>query len=89
MAIPTDRGYVILSESPDGQLTVRISASQPVAGKADDVFAEHVGESRVRIDPSVQLVKHGKLSWTTSPVQVFVSSAGTVNITPARSAVAS
>ena len=89
MAIPTDRGYAILTETPDGQLTVRISASQPVAGRADDVFAEHVGESRVRIDPSVQLAKHGKLSWTTSPVQVYVSSAGTVNITPARTTVVS
>ncbi len=88
MAIPTDRGYAILSESPDGQLTVRVSVSQPVAGKAGDVFAEHVGESRVRIDPAVQLAKHGKLSWTTDPVQVYVSSAGTVNIAPARGSIA-
>jgi hypothetical protein len=87
MAIPTDRGYAILSEAPDGRLTVRVSTSQPVAGHAVDVFAEHVGESRVRIDPKVQLAKHGTLSWTTSPVQVYVSSAGTVNIAPARSSV--
>ena len=89
MAIPTDRGYAILSEAPDGRFTVRISSSQPTAGRSSDVFAEHVGESGVRIDPSVQLVKHGKLSWTAHPVQVFVSSAGTVNIAPTRTTVAS
>lgn len=88
MAIPTDRGYAILTETPDGRLTVSISSSKPVAGKAADVFAEHVGESGVRIDPSVQLTKHGRLSWTTNPVQVFVTSAGTVNIAPTRSTVA-
>ena len=88
MAIPTDRGYAIVTETPDGRFTVSISASKPVAGKAADVFAEHVGESGVRVDPSVQLTKHGKLSWTDSPVQVFVSSAGTVNIAPTRSATA-
>ena len=39
----------------------------------------------MRVDPGVRLTKHGKLSWTGSPVQVFVSSAGTVNIAPTRS----
>jgi len=83
MAIPTDRGYAILTKTADGKLTIGVSTSVPHAGDTHDVFAQHVGESQVRVDPSVQLVKHGRLSWTTKPVQVFVGSDGLVNIAPA------
>jgi hypothetical protein len=84
MAIPTDRGYAILNHTADGKLTVSVSTSVPHAGDAHSVFAQHVGESRVHVDPSVTLVKKGQLSWTTKPVQVFVDSAGLVNIAPTR-----
>jgi hypothetical protein len=84
MAIPTDRGYAILTRTADGKVTVSVSTSVPHAGDARDAFAQHVGESRVHIDPSVQLVNSGQRSWTTKPVQVFVDSAGLVHITPTR-----
>ena len=45
MAIPTDRGYAILSEAADGKLTVSVSTTAPVAGASRDVFAQHVGEA--------------------------------------------
>lgn len=82
MAIPTDRGYAILSEAADGKLTVSVSTTAPVAGASRDVFAQHVGEARVHIDPAVSLTKHGSLSWTTKPVRVFVGQGGLVNIAP-------
>ncbi|MEO6703367.1 MAG: hypothetical protein ABI140_17775 [Jatrophihabitantaceae bacterium] len=84
MAIPTDRGYVILSKASDGKLTVSVSTSAPIAGKSSDVFAQHVGESAVHIDPAVSLVERGALSWTTRPVRVFVGQGGLVNIAPPR-----
>lgn len=84
MAIPTDRGFVIVNRGNDGKLTVSVSTSAPLAGKSKDVFAQHVGESRVQIDPSVHFVKHGNLSWTTTPVRVFVGSDGLVNVAPTR-----
>lgn len=84
MAIPTDRGYAIVKQAPDGKLTVSVSTTAPLAGASHEVFAQHVGESRVRIDPSVHLVKNGDLSWTTAPVRVFVGSDGMVNIAPSR-----
>jgi|SwirhisoilCB2_FD_contig_31_18651457_length_490_multi_4_in_0_out_0_2 hypothetical protein len=84
MAIPTDRGYAILTQTADGKLTIGVSTSVPHAGD-NHVFAQHVGETRVHVDPSVQLVKHGQLSWTTTPVQVFVGTDGLVNIAPTRS----
>ncbi|MGI8665703.1 MAG: hypothetical protein ACR2N4_06710 [Jatrophihabitans sp.] len=84
MAIPTDRGYAILNRTSDGKLTISVSTSVPHAGDTHDVFAQHVGESRVHIDPSVQLVKNGRLSWTTRPVRVFVGSDGLVNIAASR-----
>jgi hypothetical protein len=82
MAIPTDRGYAILTRTADGKLTVSVSTSVPHAGDAHDVFAQHVGEPRVHIDPGVQLVKQGQRSWTTQQVKVFVGPDGLVSIAP-------
>lgn len=84
MAIPTDRGYAILNETKDGKLTISVSTSAPQAGEAQGIFAQHVGESRVQIDPSVRLTKRGHLAWTTEPVRVFVGPDGLVHIAPAR-----
>jgi len=85
MAIPTDRGFVIVKRESNGTTTVSISTSAPLAGESKDVFAQHVGERSIHIAPDVQLVKHGDLSWTTAPVRVFVGDGGQVNIAAARS----
>jgi hypothetical protein len=83
MAIPTDRGYVILSKDAAGRITVGVSVTPPQSGKSSDIFAEHVGEQRVAVRSGVKLVTSGNVSWSTAPVQVFVDSRGLVHIAPA------
>jgi hypothetical protein len=86
MPIPTDRGYVILSKDAAGTMTVRVSVTPPDRGRSRQVFAEHTGETRVAVDSGVRLVNSGDVSWSTTPVQVFVDSRGVVNIRPVHGA---
>jgi hypothetical protein len=85
MAIPTDRGYVILSKDAAGSITVSVSVTRPNEGRSSQIFAEHVGEARIALDNAVKLVTSGGVSWSTVPVQVFVDPKGVVNITPTSS----
>jgi hypothetical protein len=80
MAIPTDRGYAILSADESGKLTVSVSVTLPDQDGSSQIFAEHTGESRVAVDPGIPLARAGNVSWTTVPVQVFVDSRGTVHV---------
>jgi hypothetical protein len=80
MSIPTNQGYAIISAEASGMLTVSISVSRPDQGGSDEIYAEHTGERKVAVDPSIPLATSGNVSWTTVPVQVFVDSEGTVNI---------
>ena len=85
MAIPTDRGYVILSKDAAGKTTVRVSTTPPDKRGSGQIFAEHTGETRVALDSRVRLVTSGNASWSTTPVQVFVDAHGVVHIAPTHS----
>lgn len=80
MAIPTDRGYAIISVDATGKITVSVSATLPDQGGSEHIFAVHSGESKVAVHEDVALTKMGNLSWTTVPVQVFVDARGLVHV---------
>ncbi len=82
MSIPTDRGYAIITVDEAGKTTVSISASLPVRGRSEHIFAVHVGEPTVAVHKEVPLTRTGKVAWSTSPVQVYVDPAGLVHVAP-------
>jgi hypothetical protein len=79
MAIPTDRGYVVLRKNDDGTTTVMI-ATAIENGEPVNVFASHVRAAKVRVDPSVHLVGTGTQSHSNKVVEVFPGDDGVLQV---------
>jgi hypothetical protein len=79
MAVPTDRGHVILSEDANGRTTVLIGTTL-TDGAVRDVYARHAGVVSVKVHDGVRLATgpHGR--HTVDAVEVYVDTTGTVNI---------
>ncbi len=83
MAIPTDRGIVVITDESDGSQTVAIGAGVDDDGAPIDVYAKHVRVPRLVIDPAVRLVDTGLTRHSTRIVEVFHdASTGSVHIRP-------
>lgn len=69
MAMPTDRGYAVISSNEDGTVTVKVCTAiekgQPVG-----VYAQHVRAPAIRVDPGVRLVSTASYHYTTKVVEV-------------------
>ena len=85
MPIPTDRGYVVVSDEGDGTKTVSVAA-EIVSGEPAGVYAMHVGSPSVVIHPEVRLVEGRFNSFTPDVAEVFIDEAGTVHVAGVRSA---
>jgi hypothetical protein len=70
MAIPTDRGYVVITANPDGTTTLAICA-QIEGGRPVGVFARHVQQPSVQIHPAVKLAQGNGFRYTTHVAEVF------------------
>ncbi|MBE1492787.1 hypothetical protein [Plantactinospora soyae] len=79
MAIPTDRGHVILTEDAAGQTTVMVGTGL-TDGAVQNVYAKHVGAAEVKVHPGVRLANgsHGRHSLDV--VEVYVGGDDVVNI---------
>ncbi|MET7401634.1 hypothetical protein ABZS66_49960 [Dactylosporangium sp. NPDC005572] len=79
MAIPTDRGHVILTKDAAGATTVMVGTSL-TDGNVQNVYARHVGVGNLRVHPGVRLAagKHGQHSLDV--VEVFVGADDSVHI---------
>lgn len=79
MAIPTDRGHVILTKDAAGQTTVMVGTSL-INGAVQNVYARHVGAGTVKVHPGVRFAtgKHGE--HTLDVVEVFVADDDSVHI---------
>jgi hypothetical protein len=81
---PTDRGYAVLSTAEDETTTVLVCTGIE-HGKPVNVFAMHVGASRVRVDAGVRLVRGRSGRYTESVVEVVAGTDGAVHVrTPGR-----
>ena len=79
MAIPTDRGYVVLRKNDDGTTTVMI-ATEIENGEPVNVFASHVRAAKVRVHPGVRLVDTGTHLHSDKVVEVFPSDDGVLQV---------
>jgi hypothetical protein len=70
MAIPTDRGYVVITANPNGTTTLAICTGIE-GGKPVGVFARHVQQPRVQIDPAVKLAQGNGFRYTTHVAEVL------------------
>jgi hypothetical protein len=79
MAIPTDRGHVILTKDAAGNTTVMVGTSL-TDGAVQNVYARHVGAGNVTVHPGVRFAtgRHG--DYTLDVVEVFVGDDRTVHI---------
>lgn len=78
MAIPTDRGHVILTEDAAGT-TVMIGTNL-LDGEVQNVYAQHVGAGEVRVHPGVRLAEGNGGRYSLDVVEVYVGDDNTVNI---------
>ena len=78
MAIPTDRGHVILAEDTAGT-TVMIGTNL-LDGEVQNVFARHVGAGEVRVHPGVRLAEGSGGRYSLDVVEVYVGDDNAVNI---------
>jgi hypothetical protein len=77
--LPTDRGYVVITDEADGTRTVHICASIN-DGSPQNVFAQHVRSPVVSIHPDVATVQAGSSTCTTDIAQVYADEEGTVHV---------
>ena len=70
MAIPTDRGYAVITANPDGTTTLAICTAIE-GGKPVGVFARHIQQSNIQVHPNVTLAQGGGYQYTTHVVEVF------------------
>jgi len=82
MALPIDRGYVILSFEEGRKTTVSVARSRPEQGRSEDVFAVHASLSKLAVHKEVPLVGTGRLAWSTKPVKVYTDDGGLVHVAP-------
>jgi hypothetical protein len=79
MAIPTDRGFVVITDEDDGSKTVQIAVNRTEDG-LENVFAEHVRTATVKIDGDLSFEESAVGQHSTEPVQVFVDDTGVVHV---------
>ena len=85
MALPTDRGFAVLTENADGTTTVQVCTAVE-NGAPVDVYAAHVNTPTVRVSADVNLLKTGSVRYTEKIVEVFSGEGGAVYVrsTPRR-----
>jgi hypothetical protein len=79
MAIPTDRGHVILTQDAAGATTVMVGTSL-LDGEVQNVYAQHVGAGEVRVHPGVRLADGHDGRYSLDVVEVYVGGDNVVNI---------
>lgn len=79
MAIPTDRGHVLVTEDAAGGTTVMVGTSL-LDGKVQNVYAQHVGAGKVNLHPGVRLADDPDGRYSLDVVEVFVDTDNAVNI---------
>jgi hypothetical protein len=79
MAIPTDRGMLVVHPEADGTTSLSICA-KVINGKPTDVYASFRHAPGVRIDPDVVLIPHGRDQYTREIVEVSGSVDGVVSV---------
>jgi hypothetical protein len=79
MAIPTDRGHVILTKDAAGQTTVMVGTSL-MNGTVQNVYARHVGAGNVKVHPGVRFATGRDGQHTLDVVEVFVADDDSVHI---------
>jgi hypothetical protein len=79
MAIPTDRGHVILTEDTAGKTTVMVGTGL-LDGEVQNVYAQHVGAPEVRVHPGVRLANGSDGRYSLDVVEVYVGGDNAINI---------
>ncbi len=79
MAIPTDRGLVVVDVDAEGIHTVSVCA-QVVNGQPVDTFASHFTPFPVQIHPDVPVVTRGTSRYTRAIAEVFLDESGTLHV---------
>lgn len=79
MAIPTDRGYVVLTREDDGTTSVVI-CTDLIGDSPRNPYAMHPHRPSVSVDRAVELATSGKTQHTTRVVEVCVAPDGTVRV---------
>ena len=77
MALPTDRGYAVLTDNPDGTTTVRVCTSVE-NGEPVNVYAAHVNAPAVQVAADVKLFHTGAFRYTAKMVEVLNGEGGAV-----------
>jgi len=74
VSLPTDRGYVAITETGDGTRRVDIFARRSATGPTN-VFATHNGQSEVVVTSKVPFEQNGKTAFSTEIVEVWYDEA--------------
>ncbi|GAA1710682.1 hypothetical protein [Fodinicola feengrottensis] len=78
MSLPTDRGIAFILNNADGTRNVYVAAAASASNAPQDVFAMHLKQKNVKVDPAVTLIPAGTMSRTTEVVHVTGDSNGQV-----------
>lgn len=77
LAMPTDRGYAVVSSNDDGTVTVQI-ATGIENGRPVGIYARHVRAPAVRVDPAVGWVSAASYRYTAKVVEVFTGDSAVI-----------
>lgn len=77
---PTDRGYVVIQDEPDGSSTVFVAGALSHEGRPVEVSAIHTGVSNLVVGREVALTKGNSRRWSSRIVDVFDDGYGSVHI---------
>ncbi len=77
---PTDRGYVVIQDEPDGSSTVFVAGSLSHQGRPTEVSAIHTGVARLVVGKEVALSHASNRRWSSRIVDVFDDGNGAVHI---------
>ena len=83
MAMPTDRGYAVVSDNDDGTTTVMVCTGIE-DGEPINVFAMHVRQPKVAIGSDVRLIHAKSYRHTDQLVEVFVGDGAVHVCAPSR-----
>lgn len=72
--IPTDRGYVVITDRGDGDSQVDVFATMSPGGPRDR-FASHSNCPRITITAQAQFEQRGRARYSLQPLAVFYSEA--------------
>jgi hypothetical protein len=79
LPIPTDRGYVVVTQDDAGKQTVMIG-TKPNNGHPDTVYAMHVSPSGVNVHSEVTMLGSRSRQFTADLAEVYVDDQGIVHI---------